>query len=80
MQKKKQRNLNSLGIKSYTIAMDKKLKKYIERYDLIENCTSYELLPNGGMIVLINQDTSCEVWIENEAYTLESFQAILICL
>ncbi len=78
MQKKKQRNLNSLGIKPYTIAMDKKLKKYIERYDLIENCTSYELLPNGGMIVLINQDTSCEVWIENEAYTLESFQAILM--
>jgi len=78
VQKKKQRNLNSLGIKSYTIAMDKKLKKYIERYDLIENCTSYELLPNGGMIVLINQDTSCEVWIENEAYTLESFQAILM--
>ena len=78
MQKKKQRNLNSLGIKPYTIAMDKKLKKYIDRYDLIENCTSHELVPNGGMIVLINQDTNCEVLIEDRAYTLENFQAILI--
>ena len=58
--------------------MDKKLKKYINRYDLIENCTSYELVPDGGMIVLINQDTNCEVLIENESYTLESSQAILI--
>ena len=41
--------------------MDKKLKKYIERYDLIQNCASYELMPNGGMIVLINQETNCEV-------------------
>ena len=78
MQQKKQRNLNSLGIKPYTIAMDKKLKKYIDRYDPIQNCTSYELIPNGGMIVLINQDTNCEVWIEHMAYTLESFQAILM--
>jgi len=58
--------------------MDKKLKKYIDRYDLIENCETYELMPNGGMIVLINQDTNCEVLIEDEAYKLESFQAILI--
>ena len=58
--------------------MDKKLKKYIDRYDLIQNCISYELLPNGGMIVLINQEADCEVWIENKAYTLESFQAILL--
>jgi len=71
-------SLYYLGIKSYTIVMDKKLKKYIDRYDLIENCTSYELVPDGGMIVLINQDTDCEVLIENKAYTLESFQAILI--
>jgi len=78
VQKKKQKNLNSLGIKPYTITMDKKLKKYIDRYDLIENCTSYELVPNGGMIVLINQGISCEVLIEDKAYTLESFQAILM--
>lgn len=58
--------------------MDKKLKKYIERYDLIENCKTYELIPNGGMIVLINQETNCEVLIDDKAYTLESFQAILI--
>ena len=62
----------------YTIAMDKKLKKYIDRYDLIQNCASYELMPNGGMIVLINQETNCEVLIKNKAYKLESFQAILI--
>jgi len=58
--------------------MDKKLKKYIERYDVIQNCTSYDLMPNGGMIVLINQDTNCEVLIDHQAHTLESFQAILI--
>ncbi len=58
--------------------MDKKLKKYIERYDLIQNCVNYELKPNGGMIVLINQDTACEVVIENSAYPLDSFQAVLI--
>jgi hypothetical protein len=78
VQKKKQKNLNSLGIKPYTIAMDKKLKKYIDRYDFIENCTSYELVPNGGMIVLINQDANCDVLIEDRAYTLKSFQAILM--
>ena len=58
--------------------MDKKLKKYIERYDQIQNCVTYELVPNGGMIVLINQETNCEVLIENKTYRLENFQAILI--
>ena len=58
--------------------MDKKLKKYIRQYDNIKECTSHELTPNGGMIVLINQEKSCEVTIENKAYKLESFQAILI--
>ena len=58
--------------------MDKKLKKYIKLYDRIQNCASYELMPNGGMIVLINQNTNCEVTIDNKAYKLESFQAILI--
>ncbi len=58
--------------------MNKKLKKYIERYDIIENCTSYELMPNGGMIVLINQETKSEVLIENSTFPLEAFQAILI--
>ena len=58
--------------------MDKKLKKYIESYDRIQDCKTYELLPNGGMIVLINQKTACEVAIEGTSYTLESFQAILI--
>jgi len=71
-------SLYYLGIKSYTMTMDKKLKKYIDRYDLIQNCVTYELMPNGGMIVLINQNTSCEVLIENKVYKLESFQAILI--
>ncbi len=58
--------------------MHKKLKKYIERYDVIQNCATYELMPNGGMIVLINQETNCEVNIKNKAYKLENFQAILI--
>ena len=58
--------------------MHKKLKKYIEQYDLIQNCKTYELMPNGGMIVLVNQETNCEVLIENKAYKLESFQDILI--
>jgi hypothetical protein len=58
--------------------MHKKLKKYIDRYDFIQNGTSYELKPNGGMIVLINQDSNCEVSMGNKAYILESFQAILI--
>jgi len=58
--------------------MHKKLKKYIERYDVIQNCATYELMPNGGMIVLINQETNCEVNIENKVYKLEKFQAILI--
>ena len=58
--------------------MHKKLKKYIESYDVIQNCITYELIPNGGMIVLINQETNCEVFIENKSYFLESFQAILI--
>jgi len=58
--------------------MDKKLKKYIERYDVIQNYATYELKPNGGMIVLINQETECEVLIENSSYQLNSFQAMLI--
>ena len=58
--------------------MDKKLKKYIKRYDLIENCVRYELEPNGGMIVLVNQETACELIIEDSNYQLESFQAVLI--
>lgn len=58
--------------------MHKKLKKYIELYDVIQNCESYSLLPNGGMTVLINQENTCEVFIEKEPHKLESFQAILI--
>ncbi|PHS31961.1 MAG: hypothetical protein COA92_07220 [Sulfurovum sp.] len=58
--------------------MHKKLKKYIEHYDVIENCASCELMPNGGMIVLINQEINCEVHIKNKTYVLEGFQAILI--
>ena len=58
--------------------MHKKLKKYIERYDLIQNTTSYTLIPNGGMIVLMNQAKHCEVTIGQEAYTLEISQSILI--
>lgn len=58
--------------------MDKKLKKYIERYDVIQECKKYELMANGGMTVLINQESNCEVMIEHKAYPLESFQAMLL--
>ncbi len=58
--------------------MHKKLQKYIESYDLIQNTNTYELKPNGGMIVLINQNVSCEVLIHEEAFILDSFQAMLI--
>lgn len=58
--------------------MHKKLKKYIKSYDLIQDCETYALLPNGGMIVLINQEADCEVIIEDKSYFIESFQAILI--
>ena len=58
--------------------MHKKLTKYIETYDEIENCETYSLIPNGGMIVLINQEINCEVIIEDNTYKLESFQTILI--
>jgi hypothetical protein len=58
--------------------MHKKLQKYIESYDLIQNTNTYELKPNGGMIVLINQNISCEVLIQDELFILDSFQAMLI--
>ena len=58
--------------------MHKKLQKYIESYDEIQNTKIYKLIPNGGMIVLINQETNCEVVIENNFYKLESFQAVII--
>ncbi|WP_419767525.1 hypothetical protein [Arcobacter sp.] len=58
--------------------MHKKLQKYIESYDLIQNTNTYELKPNGGMIVLINQNDSCEVLIHEEVFILDSFQAMLI--
>ncbi len=58
--------------------MHKKLQKYIESYDSIQNTNTYELKPNGGMIVLINQNGSSEVLIQDEAFILDSFQAMLI--
>ena len=58
--------------------MHKKLTKYIERYEVIEACTSYGVVPNGGMIVLINYGTKCEVTISQTSYTLESFQVVLL--
>jgi len=58
--------------------MHKKLKKYIESYDVIQNCSRSSLIPNAGMIVLINQETKCEVIIEDTKYTIDSFQAVLI--
>ncbi|WP_375724726.1 hypothetical protein LXN10_04620 [Arcobacter sp. KX21116] len=58
--------------------MHKKLQKYIESYDLLQNTNTYELAPNGGMIVLMNLNKRCEVLIHDELFILESFHAILI--
>lgn len=58
--------------------MHKKLKKYIESYNQIQQCITCELTPNGGMVVLINQEHQCEVIIENKTYELQSNQAMLI--
>ncbi len=58
--------------------MHKKLKKYIHSYDMIEDKIEHELTPNGGMIVLINQETNCNILIDENKYTLENFQGILI--
>jgi len=58
--------------------MDKKLKKYIERYDLVEDDETHELTPDGGMILLVNKDTACEVHIADKSHKLDSFQSILM--
>jgi len=58
--------------------MNKKLKKYIEEYLPIQNCKEYELMAYGGMTILVNQDTSCELVIEDNSYTIKEFQSILI--
>ena len=58
--------------------MHKKLTKYIDRYDNIQESTNYTLMPNGGMIVLINYGTKCEVTISHSSYTLEHLQGMLL--
>ena len=58
--------------------MHKKLIKYIESYDAIQKEKSYSLVPNGGMIVLINQKNRCEVIIDENSYIVESYQSVLI--
>ena len=58
--------------------MHKKLTKYIESYNVIKDKETDELIPNGGMIVLINQESNCEVVIDNVTYKIKSFQSILI--
>lgn len=58
--------------------MHKKLTKYIESCEEIETCETHLLVPNGGMIVLINQENNCEVIIDDNIFQLESFQTILI--
>ena len=58
--------------------MHKKLTKYIESYDDVQNCEIYSLIPNGGMIVLINKENKCEVIINDNTFYLENHQSILI--
>ena len=70
--------MDCLAVRIIDVTMDKKLQKYIERYDLIEDSQRYELLPNGGMIVLINQGSNGRLFIEENSYEVEAFQALLI--
>lgn len=58
--------------------MDKKLTKYITSFDAIQKCTKYELIPDGGMIVLVNQSLECEVSIEDNTYKIGAFKTVLI--
>jgi hypothetical protein len=58
--------------------MHKKLTKYIESYNEIQNCKTYSLIPNGGMIVILNKESNTEVIISGNVYTLQSNQTILI--
>ena len=58
--------------------MHKKLTKYIESYENIQDDKIYELKPNGGMIVLLNHEHNSEIVIDDKKYELKSFQSILI--
>ncbi|MGB5868198.1 MAG: hypothetical protein WBG69_10040 [Arcobacteraceae bacterium] len=58
--------------------MHKKLTKYIESYEIIDDEKLYELKPNGGMIVVINHNNSCEIIIEDTLFELKKDQSILI--
>ena len=58
--------------------MNKKLKKYIESYDTIQNYKTYDLVANGGMTLLVNKGTSCEIFIEDNSYTFIENQSVLI--
>ncbi|MDC0933233.1 hypothetical protein OAR97_05230 [Arcobacteraceae bacterium] len=58
--------------------MHKKLTKYIESYDMIKETNTYDLIPNGGMIVLINNKSNYSVTIEDISYEIKEYQSILI--
>jgi len=58
--------------------MDKKLTKYIESYEIIKDEKVYKLKPNGGMIVIINHETSSEIIIENKSYILGNSHLVLL--
>jgi len=58
--------------------MHKKLIKYIESCDRIEDVNTCMFIPNGGMIVLFNKEHKCKITIENTSYDVDSFQTILL--
>ncbi|MDQ7084712.1 MAG: hypothetical protein Q9M36_07180 [Sulfurovum sp.] len=58
--------------------MDKKLQKYIERYEVIQNTNTHTLVPNGGMSVFINQENACDIVMANKTHVLEPFEAVLL--
>ncbi len=57
--------------------MHKKLQKYIYNYELIKE-NSYELIPDGGMNLLINISSDCEFSIGEECYSLEASKSVLL--
>jgi hypothetical protein len=58
--------------------MHKKLTKYIEHYDVVQNCCTYILSPNGGMVVLVNEGLGCEICVGDDVYSLGKSQAVLL--
>jgi len=73
--------LSKINYKEVTF-MHKKLKKYIDSYEIIDSSslknTSYKLTSNGGMKVIINLEDTFEVTIKEQIHPLITSQCILV--